>query len=496
MKKPETLAHEAEQLLADLIPRQAALKPKDRIAIPAQEMPTQDPQIRRTNMQEVALGYSEAQARVEAMRCLQCKSAPCIEGCPVRIQIPRFIQAIAQGKMADAIRMIRENSLLPAVCGRVCPQEVQCQLPCTVGKTLKSVDQAVSIGRLERFVADWERNSGGCLTPEILPETGKRVAVIGSGPASITVAADVRRAGHAVTLYEAFHKPGGVLMYGIPEFRLPKQIVEQEIKALESMGVQIVTNFVVGRTRKLQDLLDKDGFDAAFIGTGAGLPKFMGIDGENLVGVFSANEFLTRSNLMRAFDRERADTPIVNARRVAVLGGGNVAMDAARTAIRLGAEAVHLIYRRTEAEMPARVEEVHHAREEGVQFHMLQNCKRIMGNEHGCVTSMECLRYELGAPDESGRRRPVEIKGSEFTMAVDTVIVAIGNDSNPLIKKTTPAIETNRWGNIIVDPQTGRTSMDRVYAGGDIVLGAATVILAMGEGRRAAAAINRMLAGA
>ena len=490
---PGELQQRAVSALDELSARTEPLKPRDRLKIPAQEMPAQCSETRRGNMSEVALGYSAEQAKVEALRCIQCKNRPCVDGCPVRIDIPGFIQAIADGDYAASIDIIKRNSLLPAVCGRVCPQETQCQLTCTVGKSLKNVDQAVSIGRLERFVADWERERGS-ETPAVKPDTGKRVAVIGSGPAGITVAADVRREGHAVTMFEAFHKPGGVLMYGIPEFRLPKQIVQQEIDGLRAMGVEVKTNFVVGRTRKLKDLMAKDGFDAVFIGTGAGLPRFMSIEGENLIGVFSANEFLTRVNFMRAYDRAQADTPVVDARRVAVLGGGNVAMDAARTAVRLGAEEVHLVYRRTEAEMPARVEEVRHAKEEGVIFHILQNAKRILGNDEGWVADMECLRYELGEPDDSGRRRPVVIEGSEFVMEVDAVIVAIGNDSNPLIKQTTPELEANRWGNIVVD-ENGRTSLDRVYAGGDIVLGAATVILAMGEGRRAAASINRLLAG-
>jgi glutamate synthase (NADPH/NADH) small chain len=470
------------------------LSPRDRMAIPSQDMPSQPPGERRANMREVALGYTAEQARLEALRCLQCKNAPCIEGCPVRIDIPSFVKAIAEGRDAEAIAIIRRNSLLPAVCGRVCPQEVQCQERCTVGKVLKSVDKAVSVGRLERYAADLERESGGFRLPPVKPETGKRVAVIGSGPASITVAADVRREGHAVTLFEAFHKPGGVLIYGIPEFRLPKKIVALEIEALQAMGVELKTNFLVGRTRKLTDLIAKDGFDAVFVGTGAGLPKFMNIEGENLVGVFSANEYLTRANLMRAYDTGHADTPIFKSHKVAVLGGGNVAMDSARMAVRLGAGEVHLVYRRTEAEMPARVEEVGHAKEEGVIFHMLQNPSRILGNEFGLVTGMECLRYTLGEPDESGRRRPVEIPGSEFVMEVDTVIVAIGNESNPLIRQTTPGLAVNRRGNLIVDSETGKTSIDRVYAGGDIVLGAATVILAMGEGRKAAASINALLA--
>lgn len=469
------------------------LKAKDRFQIPAQEMPSQDPVERRHNVREVALGYSPEQAKLEALRCLQCKNMPCVAGCPVRIDIPAFVTAIAQGDLQKAIDIIKRNSLLPAVCGRVCPQETQCQAPCTVGKSLRDVGKAVSIGRLERFVADREREQGKAKAPQVKPSTGQKVAVIGSGPASITVAADVRREGHAVTMFEAFHKTGGVLVYGIPEFRLPKEIVQLEIDTLKAMGVKIKTNFVVGRTRQLKDLLDKDGFDAVFIGTGAGLPKFMNIEGENLVGVFSANEYLTRANLMKAYDREHAQTPIYRSHKVAVLGGGNVAMDAARMAVRLGAEEVHLVYRRTEVEMPARVEEVAHAKEEGVIFHILQNAKRIIGNEQGCVTGMECLKYELGEPDESGRRRPVEIKGSEFMMEVDTVICAIGNDSNPLIKQTTAGLATTKWGNIIVD-ENGKTSLDRVYAGGDIVLGAATVILAMGEGRRAATAINQLLA--
>ena len=490
---PHHLREEATKQLATLRSREEPLKPKDRLAIPAQEIPSQSPEDRVANMEEVALGYSPEQAQLESMRCLRCNTAPCVNGCPVRIDIPGFLTAAAEGDFRSAIDSIKKNSLLPAVCGRVCPQETQCQLHCTVGKSLKDVDKSVAIGRVERFVADWEAEQTEQDLPTIKPETGHKVAVIGSGPAGVTVAADVRREGHTVTLFEAFHKPGGVLMYGIPEFRMPKQIVQREIDALKAMGVSVETNFVVGRTRKLSDLIEKDGFDAVFVGTGAGLPKFMRIEGENLVGVFSANEFLTRANLMRAYDKENAHTPICNARRVAVLGGGNVAMDAARTAVRLGAEEVHLVYRRTEVEMPARVEEVQHAKEEGVIFHILENAKRILGDEYGQVQSMECLKYELGEPDDSGRRRPVEIADSEFLLPVDTVIVAIGNDSNPLIKQTTPEIETNRWGNIVVDDD-GKTSMARVYAGGDIVLGAATVILAMGEGRRAAASINQLLA--
>ena len=485
---PGELTQEAARRLNEL---EKPLKARQRMAIPAQEMPAQDPVERRTNMNEVALGYSEEQARLEAERCLQCPTKPCVAGCPVGIDIPAFVGKIADGDFASAIGIIRESSLLPAVCGRVCPQETQCQAPCTVGKALKSVDKAVAVGRLERFVADWERENGLLKTPAVKAPTGRKVGIIGSGPASVTVAADVRREGHAVTVFEAFHRPGGVLLYGIPEFRLPKAIVDREIDELRAMDVEIKTDFVIGRTRRLTDLLEKDGYDALFVGTGAGLPKFMNIEGENLVGVFSANEYLTRANLMKGYD-DRAATPIFPSRKVAVLGGGNVAMDAARCAVRLGAEEVHLIYRRTEAEMPARVEEVAHAREEGVEFHLLQNPTRILADERGWVCGMELLHYELGEPDDSGRRRPVAIKGSEFEMDVDTVIVAIGNDSNPLIRQTTPGLETSRWGTLVVD-ENGKTSLDRVYAGGDIVLGAATVILAMGEGRRAAAAINRML---
>jgi len=489
---PEILQQEARKLIEELKSKKYSLTPKDRISIPPQEMPTQDPNKRNKNMNEVALGYFVEQAKLEAMRCIQCKNAPCVDGCPVRIDIPAFIKAIAHEDFKKAIEIIKNNSLLASVCGRVCPQETQCQETCTVGKSLKDVNKAVSIGRLERYVADWERTQKDIADPIVKPDTGKKVAIVGCGPAGITVAADVRREGHSVTIFEAFHKTGGVLVYGIPEFRLPKKIVQEEVDFLKKMGVVIKTNFIVGRTRKLTDLMEKDGFDAIFIGSGAGLPKFMNIEGENLVGVFSANEYLTRSNLMKAYDREKSHTPIFDSKIVAVLGGGNVAMDAARTALRIGAQEVHLIYRRTEVEMPARVEEVAHAKEEGVIFHILQNAKQIIGDENGHVKGIECLKYELGEPDASGRRRPVEIAGSEFNISVDTVIVAIGNDSNPLIKQTTPSLETNKWGNIIVDKNC-KSSIDGIYAGGDIVLGAATVILAMGQGRIAARSINEYL---
>lgn len=473
--------------------RSGQLKPKDRFEIPPQEMPQQDPVQRRSNMNEVALGYTEEQARLEAMRCLQCPKAPCVEGCPVRIPIPAFIREIAEGRYGKALEIIKEYSLLPAVCGRVCPQEVQCQEKCTVGLKFKDVMKSVSIGRLERFAADWGAQSAKI--PAVAAPTGQKVAIIGSGPGGIVAASDTRRAGHSVMIFEAFHKPGGVMVYGIPEFRLPKAIVQKEIETLRKMGVEIVCNFIIGRTRTIEQLMKEDGFDAVYIGVGAGLPKFMGIEGEQLVGVYSANEYLTRANLMKAYQFGKgADTPIARSRRVAVFGGGNVAMDAARMAVRLGAEKVYLVYRRSEKEMPARVEEVHHAKEEGVEFCLLQNPKRILGNEQGQVVGVECLRYELGEPDESGRRRPVPIAGSEFVLDVDTVIVAIGNGANPLLQQTTPGLKFNKWGNIEVD-ENCRTSLEGVYAGGDIVLGAATVILAMGQGRIAAAAMNEYLAG-
>ncbi|MCL4550751.1 MAG: NADPH-dependent glutamate synthase [Bacteroidetes bacterium] len=489
----EELSNDAKKLIADYVSRIDDMKAKERTKIPAQEMPAQDPEVRSHNLEEVALGYTMEQARIEAMRCIQCVKKTCVEDCPVKIDIPRFINHIAHEEFQDAADVIKEASLLPAICGRVCPQETQCQSNCAVGKALKDVDKSVAIGRLERFIADWERATGKIAVPEVKPETGKKVAVVGSGPAGLVVAADCRREGHHVTVFEAFHKLGGVLRYGIPEFRLPNDIIDKEIETLTAMGVEFKTNFVVGKTRKLMDLINKDGYHAVFVGTGAGLPLFMGIEGENLVGVFSANEYLTRANLMRAFEKGKADTPIYPSKNVAVLGGGNVAMDSARMAKRLGAENVYVVYRRTEKEMPARKEEVAHAKEEGIEFYFLQNAKRILGDDKGKVKGMECLRYELGEPDESGRRRPVVVPNSEFVLDVDTVIVAIGNSSNPLISQTAPEIKVNKWGNILVD-ETQKTSADRIFAGGDIVLGAATVILAMGEGRRAASAINKMLA--
>jgi len=485
---------ERQELLQQLQEKQkiGKLTPADRYKIPPQDMPAQDPVERRSNVNEVATGYTETHARLEAMRCLQCKNAPCIKGCPVQIRIKDFVAAIVDGDFKKALAIIKENTLLPAVCGRVCPQEVQCQQTCTVGLKFKDATKAVSIGRLERFVADFDQNEDA--VPSVAPDTGMKVAIIGSGPGGIVAATDTRRAGHDVTIFEAFHKTGGVMVYGIPEFRLPKAIVQEEIDILARMGVKIVCNFIVGRTRTVEQLMKEDGFNAAYIGVGAGLPRFMGIKGESLVGVYSANEYLTRANLMKAYDFGKGtDTPIARSKKVAVVGGGNVAMDSARTAVRLGAEKVYLLYRRSEKEMPARIEEVEHAKEEGIEFHILQSPKRIIGDQNSHVIAIECLKYRLGEPDESGRRRPIPIEGSEFTIDVDACIIAIGNIANPLIRQTTPGLQFNKWGNIIVD-ENCKTSLEGVYAGGDIVLGAATVILAMGQGRIAAAAINQLLA--
>jgi len=488
-KTPEDIQQQASALWKELAPKKDELKAKERMAIPQMDMPAQDPVLRAGNQQEVALGYTQEEVQVEASRCLNCKNAPCIEGCPVSINIPAFVKAAVKGNFQESVDIIKESSLLPAICGRVCPQESQCMKFCTVGKSLKDPMKSVAIGRIERYVADLEREGGQPSVPRIAADSGFKVAVVGSGPAGLTAAADLRKAGHKVEIFEAFHKPGGVMIYGIPEFRLPKAIVQKEIDGLKDMGVVFHQNFLIGRTRTIEDLIKKDGFDAVFIGSGAGLPRFMNIPGENLVGVFSANEYLTRSNLMKAYDKEKVDTPIYASRKVAVLGGGNVAMDAARMALRLGAEEVNVIYRRTKAEMPARAEEVEHAEEEGIRFHFLSNPVEILGNEEGKVRALLCQRYELGEPDDSGRRKPIPIEGDTFELEMDTVIPALGNVSNPLIRQTTGNLKTNSRGNIEVD-QDNRTSIPGVYAGGDIVLGAATVILAMGEGRRAAAAIT------
>ncbi|NMA69273.1 MAG: NADPH-dependent glutamate synthase [Desulfitobacterium sp.] len=454
---------------------------------PRHDMPCQDPQERARNFSEVALGYPTEIAIAEAERCLQCKRPKCVDGCPVNIDIPRFIQKIVDEDFLGAAQVIKESSSLPAVCGRVCPQESQCEAKCIVG--IKN--DPVAIGRLERFVADYEIAQGSS-TVEVSEPTGKKVAIIGAGPAGLACASDLAKAGHKVTIFEALHVAGGVLMYGIPEFRLPKDIVQIEIKNLEAMGVEILVNQVVGKVTSVHELLNS-GYDAVFIGTGAGLPYFLGIPGENLNGVYSANEFLTRTNLMKGYLFPEYKTPVKIGRKVAVLGAGNVAMDAARTALRLGAEEVSIIYRRSRAEMPAREEEIEHAEEEGVKFQLLTNPVSIQGDENGVVKALTCLRYELGEPDESGRRRPVPISGSEFEIEVETVVVAIGQGPNPLVTQSTEGLELNKWGNIVVNEETCETSIPGVFAGGDIVTGAATVILAMGAGKKAAAGINEYL---
>ncbi|MGQ9695326.1 MAG: NADPH-dependent glutamate synthase [Thermodesulfobacteriota bacterium] len=461
---------------------------KKKAQIPRQKMPEQDPQIRAKNFDEVPFGYTPELALLEASRCLQCKKPSCIEGCPVSIDIPGFISLILKEDFLGAARKIKEMNSLPAVCGRVCPQEDQCEKLCILGKK----GEPVAIGRLERFAADFERTQGDFIIPPLDRSTGKKVAVVGSGPAGLTLAGDLIKKGHQVTIFEALHKAGGVLVYGIPEFRLPKAIVQAEVEYLQKLGVEIRTNMVIGKIYTVDELL-ANGYDAIFLGTGAGLPTFMNIPGENLNGVYSANEYLTRSNLMKAYLFPKYDTPIARGKKVAVLGGGNVAMDAARTALRLGAEDVYIVYRRSKKELPARIEEVHHAEEEGVQFYFLTLPVEILGNEDGWVCGMRCQRMELGEPDESGRRRPIPIPGSEFALEVDMVIVAIGTGANPLIPSTTPDLKTNKWGYIIADPETGATSKKGVYAGGDIVTGSATVILAMGAGRKAAQAIHKYL---
>ncbi len=449
----------------------------------------QDAAARAKNFDEVCLGYHKEEAMEEAQRCINCKNAKCIKGCPVAINIPAFIEQVKLGNIEEAYQIISESSALPAVCGRVCPQESQCEGECIRG--IKG--QPISIGKLERFVADWARENG--IKPNPAKEKlGKKVAVIGSGPAGLTCAGDLARLGYDVTIFEALHEAGGVLVYGIPEFRLPKEdVVAKEIANVEALGVKIEKNVIIGKSVTIDELMEEEDFEAVFIGSGAGLPKFMGIPGENANGVFSANEYLTRSNLMKAFNEE-SNTPIMRGKKVAVVGGGNVAMDAARTALRLGAE-VHIVYRRSEEELPARVEEVHHAKEEGIIFDLLTNPVEILEDENNWVRGMRCIKMELGEPDSSGRRRPVEVPGSEFEMELDTVIMSLGTSPNPLISSTTEGLETNKWKCIVADEEFGRTSKEGVFAGGDAVTGAATVILAMGAGKAAAKGIHEYLSG-
>ncbi len=452
-----------------------------------EKMPEQNPKLRIQNFNEVALGYTHDNALREASRCLQCKNSPCVEGCPVNVQIPAFIKKIKEGDFMGAIHTIKETNSLPAVCGRVCPQESQCESKCVLGKK----GQPIAIGRLERFAADYELNKGDVRAPEIAKKSGKKVAVIGAGPAGLTVAGELSKKGHEVTVFEALHKAGGVLVYGIPEFRLPKAIVQREVDYVEKLGAKIKVDAIIGQTMTLDELFES-GFDAVFIGTGAGLPYFLNIPGENLNGVYSANEFLTRANLMKAYLFPEYDTPVRVGSKVAVVGGGNVAMDAARVSRRLGAD-VYLVYRRSREEMPARAEEAHHAEEEGIDFRLLTNPVKIIGDENGWVKGIECVKQQLGEPDASGRRRPMDIPGSNYVIDVDVVIIAIGQGPNPILTSTTPGLKLRKSGNIEADPETGKTSREGVFAGGDIVTGAATVILAMGAGRVAAKAIDEYL---
>ena len=485
-EKTETYKKVEEELLS----QQTVLKEGEkRVKIPRQIMPQQSAKTRSKNFKEVPFGYSVEQAQREATRCIQCKKPLCFEGCPVNIDIPAFIKLIGEGDFIGAARKIKETNGLPAVCGRVCPQEDQCEMVCIVGKK----SDPVCIGNLERFVADYEREHGDVYIPDIPEKTGHKIAVVGSGPAGLTVAGDLAKRGHDITIFETLHKAGGVLVYGIPEFRLPKSIVQSEVDYLIKLGVKLELNSVIGKTETVDELLN-DGFDAVFLGTGAGLPMFMQIPGENLNGVYSANEYLTRVNLMKAYDPEY-ETPVLRKKKVAVLGGGNVAMDSARTALRLGGENVYVVYRRSRKEMPARIDEIHHGEEEGIEFKFLMNPIRILGDDKGWVRGLECIKMKLGEPDASGRRRPIPIEGSEIVLDVECVIVAIGNGPNPLITAVTPDIKTNRRGNIVADEETGTTTKKGVFAGGDIVTGAATVILAMGAGKKAAVAIDNYVMG-
>ena len=460
--------------------------PKDKVQIPRQKMPTRSPEERRHSFEEVALGFDMDLALAEASRCLQCKKPSCIGGCPVQVRIPEFILALREGNMWGAVEALKDKNSLPAICGRVCPQETQCEIECVLGRK----GEPVAIGRLERFVADWER-ARGMRIPELPKPTGKRIAIVGSGPAGLTAAGDLAKMGHAVEIFESLHVPGGVLMYGIPEFRLPKEVVRAEISYLESLGVVIHTNMVVGKLYTLEELLKR--FDALFLGTGAGLPMLLNIPGENYNGVYSANELLTRTNLMKGYLFPKWDTPVKVGEKVAVVGAGNVAMDSARCSLRLGAKEVHIVYRRSRQEVPARAEEVHHAEEEGIIFDFLTNPVEIYGNQQGWVTGIRCIRMELGEPDASGRRSPIPTEGSEFDMSMDTVVMALGTRPNPLVFTDAARLERSRHGTVVADPDTGRTKMERVWAGGDIVTGAATVISAMGAGRIAATNIDAYL---
>jgi glutamate synthase (NADPH/NADH) small chain len=487
----------------------AELSAKQRMAIPRQPMPQQEALERRANFFEVAQGLTPEMAQQEAERCLQCKNEPCVPGCPVEVPIPQFIMALREGDMREAVRVLKSKNNLPAICGRVCPQETQCEIRCTVGKR----SEPVAIGRLERYVADWELGHGA-VPPELPEPTGKSVAVIGCGPAGLTCAADLARMGHRVDIFESLHAPGGVLIYGIPEFRLPKAVVRAEVDYVRSLGVGIHMDTVIGKLFTIDELLNERGFDAVFLGTGAGLPIFLNIPGANYIGVYSANEFLTRVNLMKGYLFPEYDTPVIVGKRVAVIGAGNVAMDSARCALRLGAvqaaergedplsdeaSEVHIVYRRSHEEVPARAEEVHHAEEEGIIFDFLTNPVEIYGDKNGHVSGMRCIRMELGEPDASGRRRPIPIEGSEFDMEVDTVVMALGTRPNPLVFTDNPGssdgLERTRWGTVVADETTGKTTKDRVWAGGDIVTGAATVISAMGAGKQAAVDIDRYLRG-